>query len=248
MNVLRCLEPGYCFDRAVAEQLATDLAARAENVDRSSGLTLATFLLRRWLPAKRVSLRPSTWDSYRRIVELDVVPSLGKMPLRRLRAQHLESLYTELLTNGRRDGRGRLDGKTVLEVHVIIRKALADARRKGLVVHNVADDAEAPKRRRPNNQLRAWNIQQLHGFLTSACSHRLFPAFWLAVTTGMRRSELLGLRWGDTDLDAGRLAINRALVSVAYELHDTPGKTRSSRRSVDLDTVTVEVLRAWRTR
>ena len=235
-------------DRTVAEQLATELAARACSVDRSSGLTLATFLLRRWLPAKRVSLRPSTWDSYRRIVELHVVPLLGTVPLRRLRAQHLESLYTELLTNGRCDGRGGLDGKTVLEVHVIIRKALADARRKGLVVRNVADDAEAPKRRRPSNQLRAWNIQQLHGFLTSARSHRLFPAFWLAVTTGMRRSELLGLRWGDIDLDVGRLAINRALVSVAYELHDTPGKTRSSRRSVDLDPVTVEVLRAWHKR
>ena len=101
-------------DRTVAEQLAVDLAARACNVDRSSGLTLATFLLRRWLPAKRVSLRPSTWDSYRRIVELHVVPVLGTVPLRRLRAQHLESLYTELLTNGRCDGRGGLDAKTVL--------------------------------------------------------------------------------------------------------------------------------------
>jgi integrase len=209
---------------------------------------LATFLLRRWLPAKKVSLRPSTWDSYRRVIELHVVPRLGTVPLHRLRAQHLEGLYADLLANGRRDGRGGLDGKTVLEVHVIIRKALADARRKGLVVHNVADDAEAPKRRRPTNQLRAWNLQQLQGFLASARSHRLFPAFWLAVTTGMRRSELLGLRWSDIDLDNGHLAISRALVSVAYELYDSPGKTRSARRPVDLDPATVEVLRAWRTR
>jgi integrase len=63
----------------------------------------------------------------------------------------------------------------------------------------------------------------------------------------MRRSELLGLRWEDIDLNAGHLAISRALVSVAYQLHDSPGKTRSSRRPVDLDPVTVEVLRAWRT-
>jgi integrase len=61
------------------------------------------------------------------------------------------------------------------------------------------------------------------------------PAFWLAANTGMRRSELLGLRWGDVDLESSRLGVNRALVSVAYELHDSPGKTRSSRRSVDLD-------------
>ena len=62
----------------------------------------------------------------------------------------------------------------------------------------------------------------------------------------MRRSELLGLRWGDVDLEPYRLGVNRALVSVGYELHDSPGKTRSSRRSVDLDARTVEVLRTWR--
>lgn len=62
----------------------------------------------------------------------------------------------------------------------------------------------------------------------------------------MRRSELLGLRWGHVDLESSRLGVNRALVSVAYELHDSPGKTRSSRRSVDLDARTLEVLRAWR--
>jgi Phage integrase, N-terminal SAM-like domain len=188
-------------DPTQAAQLASSLAAQAATIDRQPGVTLATFLLRRWLPAKKVSLRPSTWDSYRRVVELHVVPRLGAVPLRRLRAQHLEGLYADLLANGRRDGRGGLDPKTVLEVHVIIRKALADARRKGLVVHNVAEDAEAPKRRRPTNQLRAWNLQQLQGFLSAARSHRLFPAFWLAVTTGMRRSELLGLRWGDIDLE-----------------------------------------------
>ena len=82
--------------------------------------------------------------------------------------------------------------------------------------------------------------------MATARSHRVFPAFWLAANTGKRRSELLGLRWGDVDLESSRLGVNRSLVSVAYELHDSPGKTRSSRRSVDLDARTVEVLRAWR--
>ena len=233
-------------DRAEAEQLATRLAASASATARQPGLTLGAFMVRQWLPAKQVSLRPSTWDSYRRLVELHVIPRLGTIPLRRLRAQHLETLYAGLLAHGRRDGTGGLNAKTVLEVHVVIRSALADARRKGLVVRNVADDAEAPKRQRPSNQLRSWDLQQLERFLAAARPQRLFPAFWLAVTTGMRRSELLGLRWDDIDLDAGRLAITRALVSVAYELHDSPGKTRSSRRPVDLDPVTVAVLRAWR--
>jgi integrase len=234
--------------RADAELMAARLAATASAVVRQPGPTLAAYLLRQWLPAKEVSLRPSTWDGHRRLIELHVVPRLGAVSLRRLRAEQLEALYAELVATGRRNGRGGLDPKTVLEVHVVLRKALADARRRALVIHNVADDAEAPKRRRPNAVLRAWNAEQLQTFLAVARSKRLFPAYWLAATTGMRRSELLGLRWGDIDLDAGRLSISRALVSVGYVLHDSPGKTRTSRRAVDLDPVTVEVLRAWRIR
>jgi integrase len=232
--------------RGEAELLAAQLAATASVVTRQSGPTLATYLLRQWLPAKEINLRPSTSDGYRRLIELHVVPRLGTVSVRRLRAEQLEALYAELLATGRRNGQGGLDPKTVLEVHIVLRKALADARRRGLVVHNVADDAEAPKRRRPNTPLRAWNVEQLQAFLAVARSKRLFPAFWVAATTGVRRSELLGLRWGDVDLGAGRLSIIRALVSVGYVLHDSPGKTRMSRRAVDLDALTVEVLRAWR--
>ena len=87
-----------------ARELAARLAAEASPTHVSAGLTVATFMLRRWLPAKRVSLRPSTWDGYRRLVELHVVPRLGRIPLRRLQASHLEVLCSELLSSGRRDG------------------------------------------------------------------------------------------------------------------------------------------------
>lgn len=232
--------------REEAEALATRLAGSAALIEREPGPTLATFLLRQWLPAKQLSLRPSTWDGYRRLLELHVVPRLGAVSLRRLRAEQLEALYAQLIAGGRCDGRGGLEAKTVLEVHVVLRKALGDARRRGLVLHNVAEDAEAPKRRRPNAPFRAWNAQQLRQFLAAARRHRLFPAFWLAANTGMRRSELLGLRWGDLDLENGQIAVSRALVSVAYVLHDTPSKTRSARRPIDLDEVTVGVLHQWR--
>jgi integrase len=160
----------------------------------------------------------------------------------------VESMYSELLSDGRADRAGGLDPKSVLEVHVIVRKALADATRKGLVVRNVADAAEAPKRRRPKLVVRAWTAPQLQAFLAAARHHRLFAAFWLAATTGMRRSELLGLRWEDLDTDRGRLSVHRALVSVAYELHESHGKTSSARRCIDLDPTTIEVVARWRAR
>lgn len=233
-------------DRAAAERLAVVLATEAKANDRSAGLSLGRYLLETWLPAKRMNLRLSTWTGYRNIIELHVIPRIGRLPLRRLRAHHLESLYADLRVSGRRDGKGGLDPKTVLEVHVILHKALHDARKRGLVVRNVASDAEAPKRRRPDDELRAWTAPQLHAFLHVARDDRLFPAFWLAANTGMRRGELLGLRWGDIDLASGHLSVNRSLVSVAYELHETRCKTRSARRWIDLDDVTVTVLSRWR--
>lgn len=235
-------------DRAIAQQLASQLAAQAAIRDRDPGLSLARYLLEQWLPAKRVNLRPSTWDGYRRKIELHVVPRIGHIPLRRLRVEHVESMYSELLSDGRADRAGGLDPKSVLEVHVIVRKALADATRKGLVVRNVADVAESPKRRRPKRVVRAWTAPQLQAFLGAARQQRLFAAFWLAATTGMRRSELLGLRWEDLDPGGARVSVHRALVSVAYELHESNGKTSSARRCLDLDPTTLDVLTRWRAR
>jgi integrase len=179
-------------------------------------------------------------------VELHVIPWIGSIPLRRLREHHIDALYADLLANGRADGRGGLDPKTVLEVHVILHKALADACKRGLTVRNVVANAEPPKRRRPRTEIRAWNADQLHESLVSAKGERLFPAFWLAANTGMRRSELLGLRWGDVDLTTPHISVNRALVSVSYELHESRGKTRNSSRWIDLDAATVTVLAQWR--
>ena len=233
-------------NRREAEALAGRLAAESNAQSRDRGLSLARYLREDWLPAKRVSLRPSTWDGYRNKLDLHVIPRLGHVPLRRLRVEHVQTLYAELLSNGRRDGAGGLESKSVLEVHVILRKALHDATRRGLVARNVANDAEAPKRRRPRRQVRAWTADQLRSFLDSARPHRLFAAFWLAATTGMRRSELLALRWEDLDVRARTVSVHRALVSVGYELYESQGKTSSARRSIDLDPRTVGVLEEWR--
>jgi integrase len=87
---------------------------------------------------------------------------------------------------------------------------------------------------------------ELAAFLRAAAGHRLFPALWLSANTGMRRSELLGLKWSDLDGGKKRLSINRGLVAVGYELHKSRGKTASSRRCIDLDETTLGVLAGWR--
>ncbi len=114
-------------DREQAKELATALAAaQSQRIDgRRVGPTFGAYLTMKWLPAKQLTLRPSTWDGYRRLIELHVLPHLGCVPLRHLRAEHLDRLYATLLERGRCNGAGGLDIKTVHEIHIVIRRALA---------------------------------------------------------------------------------------------------------------------------
>jgi integrase len=231
--------------RADAERLASRLAReRNGRNDGARSMSFGVYVTTRWLPAKRLVFADSTYDGYRRNVERHVLPALGGIGLRRLRPDHLEALYGRLLHP--RDGTVGLAPKTVYEVHLVIRGALADAARRGLVSRNVALAAHVPRRRSiPKVEQQAWTATELRTFLRAAPGHRLFPAFWVAALTGMRRNELLGLRWDDFDSVAATLSVNRGLIAVNYELHETRGKTRNARRSIDLDPTTVAVLVAW---
>ena len=172
---------------------------------------------------------------------------IGRVPLRHLRPDHLERLYADLLDDGRADGAGGLNNKTVVEIHMILRRALDDAVRRGWILTNPARIAHAPKRRPlSSNTSRVWNAHQLGAFLASTRDHRYHAALWVTANTGMRRGEILGLRWGDVDLDTAHLSVTRSLVSVGYELHETRGKSRTARRAINLDPRTIEVLHAWR--
>ncbi len=233
--------------REDAVRLAAALAAKVNGRnDQARSLTFGAYLLTRWLPGKKLEVAHSTWDGYRRKIDLHIIPTLGKIPIRRLRPDHLERLYDQKLHP--KNGKRPLAPKTVLEVHLIIRGALNDAVRRGIVTRNVAQVAHAPKLRSiPKVEQQAWTAPELRLFLREAAGHRLFAAFWLLANTGLRRSELLGLQWDDIDLDHATLSINRGLVSVGYELHESRGKTPNSRRSIDLDPTTVSVLSAWKT-
>jgi len=238
--------------RSDAEKLVTDLVKR-----RNQGVSVATeklslgeYLTERWLPIQESQLRKSTFDSYRRNIELHVLPPLAKMPLEKLTAGDLDALYASLLVRGRKAATRTGDGlapKTVRSIHLVLHKALADAERKGLVIRNVAALADPPKvGARKQIEIKAWTADRLDVFLEAIEPHRLSPAFHLAAYTGMRRGEVLGLRWKDLDLDANRLSVRQALVSVAYEMHISDVKTGSGRRTIDIEDETVEVLRAWR--
>jgi integrase len=239
--------------RGDAEKLLADLVKRSHegNTVVSERITLGAYLLDRWLPVQAARLRRSTFDSYRRNIERHVVPALGAVPLDKLAVEDLDLFYARLLTSGRINGgdarSAGLSPKTVHNIHLMLNKALADAYRKGTVVRNVAALADAPSlRARRRAEIKAWDAEQLALFLDAVAVHRLYTAFHLAAHTGMRRGEVLGLPWSDVDLEAGRLSVRQALVSVAYEVELSDVKTGSGRRTIDLDPGTVDLMKLWR--
>jgi integrase len=226
----------------LAARLASDLQGRNDQV---RALTFGAYLATRWLPGKRVVLADSTYAGYRRNVETHILPALGRIGLRRLRSHHLETLYDTLLHPT--DGSHALSPKNACEIHLVIRGALADAVRRGLITRNVALIANAPRLRSiPKVEQQAWTAQELQQFLHAAAGHRHFPALSPAALTGMRRNKLLGLRWEDFHEDAATVSVNRGLVAVDYQMRETRSKTASARRRIDLDPTTVDVMSAWR--
>jgi integrase len=228
-------------DRAEAERLA---AKETKRTDAVRSLTFGAYLTSQWLPAKKLYLATSTYRGYERNVQRHVLPVLGRVGLRRLRYQQIEALYDTLLHPA--DGRG-LAPKTVYEIHLIIRNALTDAHRRGLVIRNIALVARAPKQRSLQKiEGQAWTADELRQFLRTTVGHRYFPILWLTANTGMRRNEVLGLKWTDLDTEKRRLHLNRGLVAVGYEVHQTRGKTKTAWRSIALDDTTIAVLAGWR--
>jgi integrase len=203
--------------------------------------------LGRWLDGIRV--RPTTLAQYRQCADVYVIPRLGGIPLHALTPEHLDGLYRQLERSGRRDGRG-LAPKSVRHVHTMLRKALQDATQRGHVLRNVADLANPPTAKQARSTApkdRVWTGEQLRMFLESVRDDRMHAAWHLLATTGMRRGELLGLRWSDVDLDARRLHVEQALTVVGGKPTWTLVKTDRGSRVVALDQVTVAVLRAHRT-
>ena len=230
-------------DRAAAEALADQLAtAHARRRTTARGMTVDAFIHRYWLPGKQRQLRPTTLESYQRILRLHILPALGHVTLRDLRVDHAETLYTHLLSAGRHDGAGGLSAESVHEVHMVLRAIGGHAVRHGLLPANPVRLATPPRFRRDHHLRRmAWTADELGHCLATSRDHVHHRAFWLAAHTGMRRGELMALRWRDIDIPAARLTVSRTAVCVGTTVSESGGKTPRAVRTVDLDPATLDV-------
>lgn len=217
------------------------VAARAKAMARHaqgkyvehSRLTVQEFLAT-WIEDQKERLQPSTLHSYR-VALRRLNEYLGSHTLQSMTAVQVEACYRDMLDSG-------LSAKTVRNTHTVLRKAVGDAERLGLVARNVVASAQPPRARRP--QIATWSVDELSSALEHMRGSRLFMPVLLLATTGMRRGEVLGLRWSDINLDGSTLMIQQSRTAVNGAPVVSDPKTAGSRRSVWLDDLTVAELRA----
>lgn len=191
-------------------------------------------LLKNYLVEKKKSVKPATWTSYAWLVNTHAIPNLGKIQVLKLKEEHLHDLYHNKLFPS-------LSAASIKKLNVIISAVLEKARVRGKIPLNVAEGVDLPKGKKAKFDV--WTEEQLELFLEEARKDPYFLAFELAASTGMRKSEILGLRRVDVDLDKKRVSVRQALTKSesGYEIDDT--KNNSSVRSIALFEDTVAYLK-----
>ncbi len=204
--------------------------------------TLADFL-ERWLKDYAwPNLAPRTAEGYEYIIRCHLIPALGNITLTQLKPEHLQRYYSEKLAGGRCDGKGGLSPRSVRHHHVTLHGVLQSAVKWGLLSRNPADSVSPPRYQRP--EWHTLNEDEVHTLLEAAEATPFYAFFHLAVFTGMRRSEILALRWSDIDLLLCQLHVIRTLHHLRTgEIVFRAPKTAKGRRMIDLAPSTVLVLR-----
>ncbi len=191
-----------------------------------------------WLAVAKTKVRGRTWIRYEQMARVHTNGIAG-IPLGRLGPQHLERLYAGRLSSGSAP-------ETIRHVHALIHKVLREAMLWGLVPRNVATLVSPPRPVR--HEMRTFTEDEARAFLAAVAGDRFEPLYVLAVSTGMRQGEILGLRWRDVDLERATLQVQQGVQIVAGEPVFVPPKTPKSRRKIELTKVAVAALRRQRAR
>lgn len=201
--------------RALQSDMHTGMVADTE------GLTVQAFM-DQWIAYKqRGGLKPNTVQSYRDTAKRYITPQLGRVKLDKLRPLDVEHMLTSLRKEGK-------SASLLAYTLRVLRMALKQAVMWQMLPRNVAEAVRSPKVERAEMQV--WTAKEVADFLDATQTHRLHAAFYLALMTGMRRGELMGLKWEDIDFDKRRLTVRNNLVEVQGE--GVEGKTRAGKATV----------------
>lgn len=233
-------------------QEAADQMARAlSDLSRGSFVKPEKMTVGEWLDIwlneyKRPGVRQKTYDCYEVLIRCHLKPALGHIPLKDLRPENLQWLYNEKAKAG-------LSARTIHLIHVVIHGALEQAIKNQLVLRNASVATVRP--REAKKEIQPLSLDQVSQLLAVIREDRPYPAILLEFSTGLRRGELLALRWQDVDLQAGLLHVRQNLVRVSNQTGDRKTriifqepKTPQSRRTIPLPEDILEELKRHKAR
>jgi integrase len=217
-----------------SKTLRQALKARDDGAPLPTGRATVAEYLREWFVGATPSLRATSVTRYRQCIEDHLIPGVGRHRLIDLRPAHVQTFYTRELEAG-------ISPATVRLIHAVLHRALEQAVRWNRVTRSVADLVDLP--RLPRTEAGSLGPGEVRRVLVALEGHRLEALFVIALTAGLRRGELLALRWQDVELDAGALHVRGTL---APDGGITEPKTRTSRRRVPLGPLGLAALRRHR--
>lgn len=225
--------------REVQEKLKTALHEQQRGTLATGPQQLLKTYLEQWLEqVYKPSVKLLSYQQYRSVVRKHLIPVLGHIPLQKLTAEKIQALYTRRLNEG-------LAPRTIVLIHAVLHRALENAVKWGLVPRNVANLVTPPRVERYEAQ--TLTAEQVVKLLETAQESHIESLLIMAVTTGMRRGELLALHWDDVDFEKGVVYVRRTVNRInGYGMRETEPKTKSSRRRIVLPGIALEALKEHR--
>ena len=200
-----------------------------------------------WFEAyAKVKVRPSSHQTYKGYIENHIKPNIGDIPIEKLTSLQLQKFYRLLLTEGRiprieseKQPKG-LSAKTVRNINQVISSAMDMAVRHKLILSNPTEGCELPKVE--HREMKTLPAEQLGAFLREAKESGVYELYYMDLATGLRRGELLGLKWEDVDLQNGIIHVRRQVARVDGEVKELPLKTKNSYRNISISQDAVAML------
>ncbi|MEJ6952433.1 tyrosine-type recombinase/integrase [Natronospora cellulosivora (SeqCode)] len=201
--------------------------------------------LDKWIEGRKPSIAYSTYSNYKTMIKNHINPDIGNVKLKDLRARQVQDLLNYKLEKGKTNGKGGLSTRTVKYIYQTLHAALEQAIKERLIPANICAAVEIPKKQE-EKRLHTWSIKEVYKFLEVAKEYRYYSIYFLALNTGMRRGELLGLKWKDVFIENKRIEVVRQLARTNNGLEFKKVKTEAGNRIIPITDDVVKFLKSHR--
>lgn len=231
----------------VKQKLSTAMeTCKAVDVVRSDDYTVAEWL-RTWFALyAKPNIRPTTARSYQGNIELHIIPRIGSIKLNKLTGRDIQKLYKDLMENGRlrkaqKSKQPGLSSTTVRGIHMMLHNALDRAVKERLILRNPTEDCIIPKIQK--REMKILHPEDMKAYLEAAEKRGLLPMFYLELVSGIRKGEMVALRWEDLDAEHRTISVSKqALSGLGKELVVNRPKTENSIRRISIPQEAVDLL------